>query len=936
MKTISRYSLILLLLLFKTQAHAQYNYTIGRDPEVRIGTLPNGFTYYIRKCVEPKNRAIFYLVNKVGSVLEDDNQRGLAHFLEHMGFDGTTNFPKNQLIDYLQKSGVRFGADLNAYTSFDETVYQLPIPTEDYNVIKNGIQIMHDWAQGALLLTEDINRERNVVLEEKRLRLGANQRMQEKTYPIIYHGSRYAERIPIGTDEVLNSFKPETIKKFYHDWYRPDLQALIAVGDFDPDVIEARIKEKFADLKNPDGERERDIYQVPLNDTSRFIAVTDKEASATTAEFLFKHPAHFVQTEGDYLNMMSRSIFNIMIQNRFRELNKETGNPFVTAQAGIGTYPGNMEVLRFAATASPGQLENSLKAIWRENIRAIRFGFTESELRRAKTYFYSSKYYAVKQKEKISSITYVKQYMQNFLRGDAIPDEDTELKMTVFFLPKITLKDLNSTWHQYTTRGSHDIIITAPEKDKAHLPDEATVKNWMNDVIQEDMKPYIDSIVTQAPLIAKSPGKSKVTNKQVFDDLGVTELTLSNGVKVVLKPTEFNNLNILFSAFAPGGTSLYSNADYPSANTAIPIVTGGGVGDLNSMQLLKLLENKSASVTPYITEHLQGVNGSCFASTLEMALQLTNLYFTKPRKDTASFNNFMSKYKSAQPNRRSNPNNIYNDTVNNVLGRLRHGTPGMKSVTLDKAFNIYQERFADASNFTFVFVGKFEVGNITSLVEKYLGTLPSTYKHEQAVDLKDHIKDGKIQRTVYAGADNKATVKLIYSGDYNYTSECNQQFNALNEVLKIRLIERLRLQESGIYSTDVSTQLSKTPAARYTFTITFTCAPENVEKLIAAAQDEIDKIKTNGPGQVNIDKYKTASALAIETQLKNNIFWLSYLTAEYENSGDINDITHYKTRLENVTPASLKDIASQYLSGTNFARLVMLPESYKPAVEKSK
>lgn len=430
-RSLAKYGIMLLFLLAVLPAAAQYNSEIPTDPDVRIGTLPNGFTYYIRKNVEPKGRAIFYLVSKAGSVLEDDNQRGLAHFIEHMGFDGTTNYPKNQLIDYLQKAGVRFGADLNAFTSFDETVYQLPIPTEDDNIVKNGVQIMYDWAQGALLIPEDIDKERGVVLEEKRLRSGAAQRIVEKTYPVIYNNSRYAQRIPIGTDEVLNNFKPETIKKFYHDWYRPDLQAFIAVGDFDPYVMEARIREKFATLKNPDNERERPIYQVPISDTSHFIAVTDKEYTATAVEILFKHRAHVVKTEGNYLSYIGQSLYNIMIQTRFRELNKQMDNPFVSAQAGILNYTGNMEVLRFAVNANPGQLENSLKAIWRENVRAIRFGFTESELRHAKNVYHSAKYYAVKLKEKTTSLSYVKQYMQNFLRGDAIPDAETELHVGI-------------------------------------------------------------------------------------------------------------------------------------------------------------------------------------------------------------------------------------------------------------------------------------------------------------------------------------------------------------------------------------------------------------------------------------------------------------------------------------------------------------------------
>ncbi len=920
--------LLFALLMPGLPVMAQLSNPIPNDGDVRTGTLPNGFTYYIRKNTEPQKRAVFYLVNKVGSVLEDTSQRGLAHFIEHMGFDGTAHYPKNQLIDYLQKAGVRFGADVNAYTNADETVYQLPIPTDDADVVKNGVQILYDWAQGALLLPADIEKERGVVLEEKRLRSGAAERIYEQTLPIVFKNSRYADHPTIGTDAVLNSVKPEALQQFYHDWYRPDLQALIAVGDFDAGAMEKLVKQKFSALKNPSPEKPRESYSVPL-ETDNMAIITDKEYTVTTAELLFKHGRQTLTTEGNYVNYITRSLFNIMMQNRFRELNKQPGNQFTNAQVVITNYPGDMEVLRLTVTANAGQLESGLKAIWRENIRAIKFGFTQAEFKRAENIFHSAKYYAVKLKDKAPSLTYVNQYMQNFLNGDAMPDQDTELKMTEYYLPRLNFNSINNIWHEYTTKGTHDIIIAAPERDKARLPDTTAVKKWMNDVVLENIQPYADSVVSQSPIMAKVTAKSKVTQKQVFDKVDVTELTLSNGVKVILKPTDFGNQNIVFTGFAPGGTSVYSNADFSNAVAALPIVTAAGVGDMNSIQLLKLLENKSVTVNPFITAHTQGINGSCYPQTVEMALQLTNLYFTQPRKDTASFNEYIKKYNLNRKNRIVTPNTIYADTLNNVMGKVRHGTPGIKSVTLDKAYQIYKERFADASNFTFVFVGKLNVREMTDLAEKYLGTLPSVYGHEEAKDTKDHIADGIIKKTVYAGTDNKAQVNLIMSGNYDFKTENNVQFSALTEVLRIKLIERLRQQESGIYSTSVNIQLSKQPAQRYTFTINFTCAPEHVEMLIADALDEINKIKSNGPEEVDIEKYKSSYNRSLETQLKNNAFWLVYITSQYENHTDVSDVLNYKGLLDNLTKAGLKDFAARYLSESNFAQVILMPESFR-------
>jgi len=920
--------LLFVLLMPALPAMAQLSTPITNDGDVRTGTLPNGFTYYIRKNTEPQKRAIFYLVNKVGSVLEDDNQRGLAHFIEHMGFDGTVNYPKNQLIDYLQKSGVRFGADVNAYTSFDQTVYQLPIPTDDPEVVKNGVQILYDWAQGALLIPADIEKERDVVLEEKRMRMGAAQRVYEQTLPIIFKNSRYADRLPIGTDEVLNNVKPEALQQFYHDWYRPDLQALIAVGDFDPGAMEKMVRQKFSALKNPPHERPRETYSVPL-ETSNTAIITDKEYTATTAELLFMHGRQALAIEGDYVKYITRSLFNIMMQNRFRELNKQPGVQFTNAQVVITNYPGDVEALRLSVTANPGQVESALKAVWRENIRAIKFGFTQAEFKRAENIFHSAKYYGVKLKDKATSLTYVNRYMQSFLTGDAMPDQDTELKLTEAYLPRISFNSISNIWKEYTTRSIRYIIIAAPEAEKARLPDTATVKKWIVDVVHEDIQPYADSVVSESPIMAKIKDKGKVTQKQVFDKVDVTELTLSNGVKVILKPTDFGNQNIVFTAFAPGGTSVYRNADFPSAIAAVPVVAGAGVGDMNSIQLLKLLENKSVTVTPYVTAHTQGINGSCYPQTAEMAMQLINLYFTQPRKDTASFNEYITKYNLNRKNRVITANSIYNDTLNNVMGRVRHGTPGIKSVTLDKAYQIYQERFADASNFTFVFVGKLSVHEMTNLAEKYLGSLPSTYQHEQAKDTKDYIASGIIKRTIYAGTDNKAVVNLVMSGDYEFKIENNVQFNALTEALQIKLIERLRQQESGIYSTNVSIQFTRQPVQRYTLTINFTCAPEHVEQLIADALDEVNKVKSNGPEDVDIQKYKTAYDRNLETQLKANTFWLIYLTGQYENHTDVADVLNYKNIVDNLTKTQLRDFAARYLSGNNFAQVVLMPESFK-------
>ena len=559
------------------------------DLAVRTGKLTNGFTYYIRHNEEPKNRVIMYLVNKVGSVLEDEDQRGLAHFMEHMNFNGTRHFPHNELVDYLQKAGVRFGADINAYTSFDETVYELPIPSDKPELLKCGMEIMRDWAGEALLDPEEIDKERGVVLEEKRLGKGAKERMQRVYWPVLLNNSRYAVRTPIGLDTVLDNFKRPQIYRFYHDWYRPDLQALIIVGDVSADSLVKVIKAKFADLKNPALERLRPKYTVPLTGKNQFIAVTDKEMTATVAEVIIKHLQSPLRTAADYRKSIIQELFNQMLDERYTELSRKADIPFVQGGAGIGGFIGGMNSYTVSVVAKPGQLESGFSAVWQETERVKRFGFTATELKRAKTAYLNSMEVALQEKDKTPSESYVKEYQEYFLEDIASPGITTEYGLTKNALPGITLNDVNELAKAYITDTDRDILIMASEKDKNSLPDEATVNDWLKTIDDENLQPYQDD-TSAKPLLAVQPVAGKIVAEQQDKQLHLITITLSNGVKVILKPTDFKNDEILFNGFAEGGTSLYSDADYQSAANAGSIIPANGVGNYNADQLDKFLE----------------------------------------------------------------------------------------------------------------------------------------------------------------------------------------------------------------------------------------------------------------------------------------------------------------------------------------------------------
>ncbi|WP_256011016.1 M16 family metallopeptidase [Desertivirga xinjiangensis] len=909
--------------------------SIPQDTAIVTGKLPNGFTYYIRRNVEPKNRAQLYLAIKVGSILENDDQQGLAHFMEHMSFNGTKNFPKNELVDYLQKSGIRFGADLNAYTSFDQTVYQLPVPTDDTLLLKNTMQIMRDWAQDASLDPVEIEKERGVVLEEKRLGKGAQERMQNKYLPLLFNNSRYSNRLPIGTEEVLKTFKPETLRQFYKDWYRPDLQALIVVGDIDVKQVEQTIISKFSDLKMPENLKDRTEYKIPLLNKNQFIAVTDAEMPYTVAQVLVKHPETVVKTKMDMRNSIIRSLYNQMMGARFSELSKQANPPFLQGGSSIGGFLAGLDVASAVVVAKPGEgeFEKGFKAVLTETERVKRFGFTQTELDRAKKSYLTAMEAAYKERDKTSSQTYVQEYLRLFLEGEASPGIAFEYKFSKDKVPGIGLEEVNALAKQYLKDTNRDVIIMAPEKEASKLPSEEMVSAWIQSVNQSEITAYVDQ-VSDKPLLAAKPAPGKITAEKNIAEIGVTELTLSNGVRVILKPTDFKNDEIRFNAYSAGGTSLYSDADYQSASNASSIISRSGVGEFNAIQLPKLLTGKRVSVGPYIGERSEGMSGFAAPADIETALQLTYLYFTQPRKDQDIYQAHISQARGALANREDDPNSVFSDTISAVLGRynVRRTGPSIskiEQINLDRAYAIYKERFADASDFTFTFVGSFKTDEIKPLLEQYLGSLPSLSRKEQAKDLGIYPPSGKISKSVYKGKEDKASVRLLMNGDYVYNETNNNQLEALGEVLQIKLIERLREEESGVYSPRAMMSYSKEPRNRYTFVVSFGCAPENIDKLIAATMDEINKVKKNGPQPVDIEKFVAEQKRITETQLKDNSFWLDYLSGQYQSNEDPKAVLGYVDSLKALNKENIKQSANKYLSGNNFIKFILLPEQKK-------
>ncbi|TCC99726.1 insulinase family protein [Pedobacter hiemivivus] len=927
----------LLLCLFSTLFYKSYAQQLPLDPEVVTGKLANGFSYYVRKNSNQKKRVTLYLVNKVGSILETEQQLGLAHFMEHMSFNGTTHFPGATLVDFLEKAGVRFGADLNAYTSFDETVYQLPIPIDDPKMLSSGLQVIRDWAAEATLDPKEIDKERGVVLEEKRLRNGAQQRIQQQTFPMMVNHSRYADRQPIGTEEVIKNFTRETILSFYKDWYRPDLQSIIVVGDVDVKDVVKRIEHLFSDLKNPEPSKPRPVYDIELSGKNQFLAITDKEAQGTLMQVMIKYPHKKLQSHLDYLDYIKRNIFNQVLALRFRSVSQKNAGNYLAASAGLTSVTANVDAFNASLSARPGELEKGFAAFWSELAKIKAQGFTEAEITAAKSQYLASIQASLAERDKKQSAQYANEYVRHFLHGEASPGIPKEAELIEAYLPTISLGHLNQMAQQHIVDSNRDVILIAPESAKSTLPDEATVNAWFSKYEQvagsgddTDAQKLIKKLA-KMPLIASPPVKGKVISSTEIKELKITELKLSNGVRVILKPTTFKNDEIIFNAYSPGGTSIYPDVDYQSATNAAPLVTSGGLGDFSAEMLIQKLTGKSASVSPYIGERTEGISGYSNTHELETALQLIHLYFTEPRKDTAAFNAIMSRTRASLANPVLTPEKMFGDTLSAVLSnysvrRKSAGLAELEQLSLDRAFEIYKDRFSDASDFTFVMVGNFDEKKIRPLLEQYLGSLPSAGRKEAARDLKIQIPAGKITKTLYSGSEDKATVQLVLSGDYQYSEENRYNMEAIKYILGLKLNDRLREQEGGVYSPSVSLTSSRRPRSRYAFSVGFGCSPANVEKLIASVWEEIAKLQSNGPSADDLAKFKAEQKVGTKNAMGTNAFWLSYLGSQFQEDSDPKQILHFDAVIDGMTTGKLKEAMNIYLNDKNYVRAVLIPE----------
>lgn len=921
-----RYRWLLAVCLLLTVAQAQ---VLPLNPKVRTGKLPNGMTYYVMQNKEPEKRAELRLALKAGSVLETEEERGLAHFVEHMCFNGSTNFKKNELVDYLEGIGTKFGPDLNAYTSFDETVYMLRIPTDSADIMSKGLLVMEDWAQRVTMADEEIDKERGVIIEEMRLGQGAQMRTLMKWLPLIYKGSRYAERLPIGLKEVLEGFKYETLRGFYKRWYRPDLMAIIAVGDFDVDQMEAQIKQRFGALNKIDGPQP-EKFTVPDFNEPRVAVITDPEQRMTLVQLMYLHPEYNIITQEEYRMSVVRGLYNSMINQRLQELQQSEDPPFLFGYSGVSEFLGPKSAyINVAATKNEGVLRG-LENIVRENERVLRHGFTTTELERQKLEMMSTMEKSYNGRETTDSDDLVGELVQHFLKGTTAPGIEYEFELYKKLLPGISLAEINAYAKTLVTDNNMALVVTAPEKEGLTLPTEADLMAVLKKVKAEDIKPYEDKVSNQ-PLMAQEPKAVKAAKTSEYKAKGITELTFKNGAKVLLKPTKFKEDQILISAYEQGGASTAAEANYVNTLYAANLVDEMGLGTFDKIALQKALAGKQVSMSPYVGTYYHGLSGSATPKDLETALQLLHLYFTAPRKDAKAFKAWQQNEKGGLENKANDPTSVYYDRMkvvmyNNHPRRQPASIATIDKVNADAALAEYKRLFDGAAGFTFVVTGNFEVAKIKPLLEKYIGSLPAgttgKWKDEGV-----RLAPGNVKEEVKKGIEPKSTVTLIFHGKADFNPQNNFTLDALTEVLNITLRENLREDRGGVYGVGCYGSLAPEPEGMYQVVISFGCNPERVDELIQAAMDEVNKIKASGAQDKELQKVKETYRREQELNLQENGYWLSRISTFTKYGWDLNTLgDQLLPMVEALSSQQLQTAAKQYFNETQYMRIVLMPE----------
>lgn len=906
------------------------------DPQVRYGVLDNGLTYYIRKNAKPENRVMLQLAVNAGSICETEAQRGLAHFTEHMLFNGTKHFPKNKLVDFLQKTGVRFGGDINAYTIFDETVYMLEIPTDKEGMLESGFQVLEDWAHLASMETADIDDERGVIIEEWRMGLGAQDRMRKKIFPVIFGNSLYAERLPIGTVENLRTFKPEEIRKFYKDFYRPNLQAVIVVGNIELDDAEKMIRKHFAGIKNPSPEKKREYAAIPDNVEPIFAVATDPEATASSVEIYIKHPHQVNRTVGDYRNGIINVLVSQLMQARFMELAQDPQCPMVMGSMGETNLVRNTDIFVVSAMAKPGMIGEVFTLLLREMMRVDKFGFEPTELERAKQNVQSFYESALNEASNQNSNSLAAEYVEHFLKGTAAPGIEAEYAIMEAVLPGITAEEVSRYVQERITENNMLVVVNAPEKEDVPVPSAEELKKLYEDSKSMEVEPYVDR-VSMEPLLElparPASGARIVQENKVF---GITKVRLSNGIEVVLKPTDFKNDEILMSAYAFGGTSLAEDDAYMDAKFCQAIQAQSGLGNFDQSMLMKQISGKNLSHNFVVGDHTSEVAASSSVKDFETMLKINYLTFTAPRKDGKAAQKTVTNLKNQIRFLGNNPMYFFMDTLvkeaanHDPRAFLFPSASQLDAIDSNKAFDFYCAQLEDPASFKYYIVGNFQIDDaFLSLLETYLGSLPAkgtvpAFK-DRSVPEPAVTTDIRVQK----GSAEQGMVGIVLRAPIEWKKvEDRTALSYFKDIMEIKMLEKIREEMGGVYSPMLEIEFATYPKGSVTFMVMFGCDPQNADTLTAAVLDEIRHIMNQGPDEEVVAKVRELKKRNFESMNQKNEAWLLWIkNADYCGT-DLNRLTVEAQEKEaaSMTAKKIQKAVKKYFGKMVYTRVVLEPD----------
>ena len=924
---------ILLGVPYFSFSQGKFNKPAPMDPSVVTGKLENGLTYYIKHNEEPAERVSFYIIQNVGALLEEDDQNGLAHFLEHMAFNGTEHYPGKGIINFLEKNGVAFGRNINAYTARNETVYNISnVPAGSPGLLDSCLLVLHDWSNYLLLTAEEIDAERGVISEEWRTRRNATFRLRNQIFPAVTKGSKYAVRDVIGDLDIIKNFDYETLRKFYHDWYRTDLQAIAIVGDINPQEIEEKVKKLFSHIPAVEDAQPRPFFEIPEHKETYYVLATDKEASSTSISVYALHRG--VQAKDKNMEYIRskyiRSLFNRITGDRMSELVLKGEPPFVSGSIRIGNYAREYDVAYFSATSKPNRENIALQTIYTEVQRVLRHGFTESELERAKINLLTSMESSYKRRDKISNDRYIGGMQRHYLTGEPLTTKEFDWEFAQKVIPGISVEELNALANEYIVDENRAIIISGPDSDEiTHLKEEE-VYAIMEEVENTKIDPYVDSGVVSNLITEELEGSPVVSTKKL-EQFDAVEWTLANNATVVFKHADFDKDAVAVQAYSPGGRSVLPVSDLPATKMLSAFMRNFGIADLDAIQFKKALTGKKANVNVSLGELSEMLYGNSTPKDFETLMQILYLHFTNPRFDQDAYDALKSRRIASFANMDKDPQKIMSDSMSMILSDYNERTilttnDIFDHISMSKMERIYIDRFQDASDFTFYIVGNIDENTAKEMASKYIGSIPDISRDENWINHHVNMPEGKTEKEINIPLEiEKATVLVRFKNDMHYSPDENLKLSVLKSILRLRYTEEIREKEGGTYGVSVSAGSSKYPDEAKTLEMHFDADTEKANHLKSLIYKEIERIVENGPTEEDLDKVVKNMLKNREQSKNHNNYWISTIYNYYYYGYNSNDPANYEEVLEGLTTNDVQKFAISFFDAPDIVDLIFRP-----------